>query len=410
MPRSDKSKIESIIHNRPLASALVHAIETAKKASFADMDKGKSAWDVFETSLKMAIRDIESHELGKLFLRFIEYGPHNPDDPEARESDGRTILSDPECGTCVEFIFSYMINRFKGELAELLALEATVSLVKDLKTKKCLPPGVKLYWGDAIKERRRVGKTKRWGSFAKGADELIVEKNGAKSISVHGVVEVKSMVISEARALRQVDKHIKRLSGGLKLHETEWPADSVRLSRRINANKRTTGLMKVMVIPSSWKLSREWSSQENERGRVLVFPQPTEPPVKTSVTQLSPDSWCIRLAWSEEALNQAAYEMTFWYMSQVGKTIYEHKELPKGWESMSPTDAGYNAVKMMLNYIPLRIEYFRHPGFSGKRLLEYKRRIGLKTIRLYNVYSFGYPLGIDAKDMLWPEDFPEKTN
>ena len=108
-----------------------------------------------------------------------------------------------------------------------------------------------------------------------------------------------------------------------------------------------------------------------------------------SAPELWPGMWKITLSWSEEALHQAAYEMTFWYMSQVGRYIYKNKPLPKGWEDMSPEAAGYNAIKMMLYYIPLRYisERQRH-----------------KAIKLYNVYSFGYPLGVDSKEMLWPED------
>jgi hypothetical protein len=30
------------------------------------------------------------------------------------------------------------------------------------------------------------------------------------------------------------------------------------------------------------------------------------------------------------------------------------------------------------------------------------------AIRLYNVYCFGYPLGVDSREMLWPEDFPQE--
>jgi hypothetical protein len=407
MADSDVDKIAAIIHNQPLASALVRSIEAARRSGSVDMPRDSGTWDVFERSLSMAIRDIETHKLGKLFRRFIEYGPHNPDEPEAKESDGETMLSDPECGTCVEFIFSHMINRFKGELAELLALEPSVSFVEKLKREGVLADGAKLYWGDNIKERRRIRNSRRWGSFAKGADQLIVEHQGSKSVTVHGAVEVKSMVIPQERALRQIDRHIKRLSGGLILNGQESDRDNIKLPRRAGGIKRGNGIIKVMVIPSAWKVSREWSSQSYEKGRVLIFPEPTEPPIETTVSQLSPGSWCIRLAWSEEALNQAAYEMTFWYMSQVGKAVYEHKQMPKGWEYMSPPEAGYNAVKMMLYFVPLRIQYFRKPGLTGKRLNDYRSRIGLKTIRLYNVYSFGYGLGIDAKDMLWPQDFPE---
>jgi hypothetical protein len=395
MAKSDTDKVDSIIHNKPLASALCRSIETARHSPFLGNGRTKRAWNIFESSLNAASRDIEIHPLGKLFRRFIEYGPHNPDEPEAMESDGKTILSDPECGLCVEFIFSHMINRFKGELAELLALEPCISLVKDLKRKKELPLAAKMCWGDTIKERRWIAKSKKWGNFAKGADELMVEKHGTKSVVVHGVAEVKSMVIAEAKAFWQISKHIKRLSGGLRLASTEWPANRVRLASGKLGKKLKPMFVKIMVIPSSWKLSREWSSEKTPHGRQLVFPKPTEPPVKTTTTQLDHDSWCIKLAWSEEALNQASYEMTFWYMSQVGKAIYEKKPLPKGWEYMTPEEAGYNAVKMMLYYIPLRC--------VSKRQL-------VRAIKLYNVYSFGYPLGIDGKDMLWPEDFPDKTN
>ena len=78
-------------------------------------------------------------------------------------------------------------------------------------------------------------------------------------------------------------------------------------------------------------------------------------------------------------------------MSQVGKHVYSNKPLPKDWENMSSEEAGYNAIKMMLYYVQLR------------KMTEGQARLATK---LYNVYSFGYPLGVDNKEMLWPEDFP----
>ncbi|GAG95968.1 unnamed protein product, partial [marine sediment metagenome] len=143
----------------------------------------------------------------------------------------------------------------------------------------------------------------------------------------------------------------------------------------------------------TWKLSREWRSVENDNGRTIMLPDPSEPPVRTRVEELEPNVWKITLPWSQEALNQAAYEMTFWYMSQVGRHVYTEKNMPKGWEYMMPEEAGYNAIKMMLYYIPLR--------YVSKR----QERL---AVRLYNVYCFGYPLGVDSKEMLWPEDFPNK--
>jgi len=146
-------------------------------------------------------------------------------------------------------------------------------------------------------------------------------------------------------------------------------------------------------LPSTWKLSREWCSVKTDRGRTMVFPEPSEPPIQTHLAELKPNFWKITLAWSQEALNQAAYEMTFWYMSQVGRHVYTRNKLPRGWEYMIPEQAGYNAIKMMLYYIPLR--YIS------------KRQERLAT-RLYNVYCFGYPSGVDSNEMLWPEDFPDE--
>ena len=60
---------------------------------------------------------------------------------------------------------------------------------------------------------------------------------------------------------------------------------------------------------------------------------------------------------------------------------------------MTSEEAGYNAIKMMLYYIPLRYISNRQERLA---------------VRLYNVYCFGYPLGVDSKEMLWPEDFSDK--
>ena len=386
-------RIASIIHNKPLASSIIKSVLSGLTSPLVYLNGDKTVWDVFKRSLDSAIRDIESHPRGKLFRRLIEYGPHHPDEPEALTSDDETTLSDPECGKCVQFIFSHMVNRFKGELAELLFVEPCLALVKQFRNKKLLPEGVKLYLGDLIQERcrTRVGDERsntQWGSFTKGADGLIIENrsvlndNSEKTLNIYGVIEIKSMSLSTNKISSQIKNHILRLQGGLKLDKMTWSSNQIRLSN----------ILRIIVVPSTWKLSREWYSVKTDQDREIMLPEPAEPPLQTQIEKLKPDLWKIKLAWSQEALNQAAYEMTFWYMSQVGKHIYTKKKLPKEWENMSSKEAGYNSIKMMLYYFPLR--------YLSKRLY----RLATK---LYNVYSFGYSLGIDSKDMLWPEDFPE---
>jgi len=86
--------------------------------------------------------------------------------------------------------------------------------------------------------------------------------------------------------------------------------------------------------------------------------------------------------------------MTFWYMSQVGQAVYTKTRLPDTWAHMAPEEAGYNAIKEALYYMMLRPLSKRHDRLAA---------------RLYNVYSFGYPLGADSREMLWPEEFREEA-
>ena len=55
-----------------------------------------------------------------------------------------------------QFIFSYMINRFKGELAELLGVQPCLELMEKLEKGTRLPGDVYVYWGDAIREYSRI--------------------------------------------------------------------------------------------------------------------------------------------------------------------------------------------------------------------------------------------------------------
>ena len=68
------------------------------------------------------------------------------------------------------------------------------------------------------------------------------------------------------------------------------------------------------------------------------------------------------------------------------------------WEKMTPSEAGQNAVKMMLYYALLRCRTGREEQ---------------RAIALYNSYSFGYALGMNfrnekgRREMLWVEDLDE---
>lgn len=385
MNRSSVNNIAEVIGNNPLAKSLVQSIQFARRHPHVRLTSDRSTLLVFRQSLDAAVRDIREHPRGKLFQRLIEYGPCKEDEVNIAVCTGEDTLSPSECASCVEFIFSHMVNRFKGELAELLALEPCIRLMEQLKSKGRIKSDVDLYWGEMVQERRRVKKTAEmiWAGFAKGADGLMVsdERTGPRNgLDVTGIIEIKSMVLSWRRVTGQISRHISRLEGGLKLGKKTTEGKRVRVAYPI----------RVAVMPSTWKIARDWRTG---RSRKLIFPELYEPPVETQVEQLDEDYWKITLAWSEEALEQAAYEMTFNYMSQVGECVYSEKPLPKTWEYMTPSEAGYNAIKEALYYI---------------LLLNLPKRQDRLAIKLYNIYSFGYALGAKSCGMLWPKDFPDE--
>lgn len=122
----------------------------------------------------------------------------------------------------------------------------------------------------------------------------------------------------------------------------------------------------------------------------MVFPEKPEPPVPTRTEEVSAGLWAVTLDWSDEAIEEAAYNMTFGYMGDVGQYVYSNSPLPNSWQEMTAAEGGFNAIKMMLYYILLRRLSERHDRIASK---------------LYNIYCFGYPLGVDSREMLWPEDF-----
>lgn len=65
-----------------------------------------------------------------------------------------------------------------------------------------------------------------------------------------------------------------------------------------------------------------------------------------------------------------------------------------GLEEMKSKVACYNAIKIMLHYIPLRF------------ISERQRN---KAVKLINVKSYGYPLGNDNKEMFWLNDIEKNS-
>jgi len=375
-------RIDDIINNPHLSKSISDSISKALEDCIHIHIEGSTVWNVFKKAIDSAIYDLERHKKAQLFKRLILYGPLNPDDPpEMAVTGSTTTLTDDECGSCVQFIYSFMVNRFKGELAELLALKPILDLVHSLQQIKHLPTDLQIYWGEMVhvRSKPRTGSTEH-GHYIKGADGLLVQNDNGRII-VHGIVEVKSYRVGKV-VLNQINRHRTSLKRGVKLGTTEYPSEAITICE--------PSPIRILVGASSWKLDRDLQpNDEGTQTHAIVYQDPFGTPVETRTIEIKPDIWKITLGWSREALEQAAYEMTFWYMAQVGGQVYTADNIPKGWEDMTSEQAGTNAIKMMLYYLPLR------------PLTENQEKL---AVQLYNIYSFGYPLGLDhgrKRQMLW---------
>jgi hypothetical protein len=345
---------------------------------------------IFRQALSASIRDIESHPRGHLFQKFLLKGPYE-DVGEIPAGLVSQRLSDDETASAITFIYSYMVNCFKGAVAELLATKACLHLLKQLQRHRELPANARLYVGDITGVHRVKGE-----GLLKGADQYILieehRPDAASSITVAGVTEVKSYIQSRSRLHNQLGKHVRRARRGLWVNGVDYPAKKVKVG--FGRNRR---VVRIGVLPSNWKLPRSFRFEDSETGRILYVDRGVSPRIDDETTQIDDNEWLITLRWSKEALAEAAYEMTFWYMEKIGEVIYS-RSVPKGWDEMSPSEAGRNAAKMMLYYAILR-----------SRTIREKQR----AIALYNVYGFGYSLGMNyrnpkgRREMLWPQDLDQ---
>ena len=364
----------------------------AALASGAVFQGGNDPLSIFRATVQASIREIQTDERGRLFQRFLRDGPYESEGDIPAELRSQR-LTDDETASVIAFIYSFMVNSFKGAVTELLAGAPCQRLVEQLRLSGVLPASTRLYVGDTVMVLRKTGK-----GVLKGADMHALVVHGqltvAPNVTVAGVAEVKSGRKSVAAMCRQLDQHILRTRHGVRVAGVPYPAAEVRLGCGPK-----TSILRITVQPSDWRLPRTFRFENTECGRLLRVDETVTSPKDDQVTNLGDDRWHIILKSSKEAIAQAAYEMTFWYMEKVGEIIYSDPDaMPKDWQEMTPAEAGRNAAKMMLYYAILRC---RTP------------RENQRAIALYNTYGFGYALGMSfrnaegRREMLWPQDLDE---
>lgn len=325
--------------------------------------------DHFKFAVARAIRAIHSKDKDTLLQRFLSVGPT----VKTGKLQGNKVyrgMSDKAVAATIRLIFSSAINSFQGQLAELLAVRAVLALQKRIK---CLR-GTVLHVGDTVKTKK-PGRSE----WAKAADLHFLAGTGSGPKArreVRGVVEVKSYRPNEEKIRHQVRRHVSRARRGLKIGAEEFKAGQISMG-----DGRGKPVL-IAVVPDTWPLPREYRFEQQGEKSFLVV-NPPEPPVgRDRIERVGEDEWKITLRWSEEALAAAAYGLTFWYMGELGRSLYR-EGVSQEWSEMTPEQAGQNAVVEKLYYAMLRARTVRESS---------------RAIALYNSYGFGYALGANFVD------------
>ncbi|MCX6865250.1 MAG: hypothetical protein NTV46_03340 [Verrucomicrobia bacterium] len=391
-----------------LGEALGQAVESALEEALAGgavFAVGDDPLTIFRATLEASICSIEGDPRGRLFRRFLRDGPCEGERGTATEPHGQALTAD-ETAKTIHFIDSFMVSAFKGAVTELLAAAACLRLMRDPRLG--LPAGARLYVGDTVMVPRKSGKGQ-----LKAADLhvlLINEKPEAPSVTVAGVVEVKSGRVSAHAMERQIEQHIRRARQALRISGMDYPGGTIRIGHGPAAR-----ILRITVQPSNWLLPRTLRFECVGENRQLVLDPAISPWDGDQFIPMGDDRWHIALRWSMEAITAAAYEMTFWFMEKVGESLFTQENgqpspLPPEWADMDAAEAGRNAVKMML--------YDTILHYPGKRdesnpLTRKEAHVLNRAIALYNCYGFGYALGMNfrnkegRREMLWPQDLDE---
>lgn len=262
---SDPGPLADTVGFELIGSGLGRDVESALQAALsggAVFANGHDALSIFRRALAAAIRNIDSHPRGRLFQEFLLKGPYE-DAGEIPTALVDQCLSDADSAASITFIYSHMVNCFKGAVTELLAAKACLHLLTRLQQAGELPRSTRLYVGDSVGIHRARGK-----GLLKGADlHILIEKhrpNAASNITLAGVTEVKSYVRSESRLREQLDQHLRRAKRGLRVGDVDYPAEKVTVGYG-----RHRQVVRIAVLPSDWKLPRSFRFEDSESGRFL---------------------------------------------------------------------------------------------------------------------------------------------
>jgi hypothetical protein len=343
---------------KTLARLLLEGLDDAAGVTGDEAERAGPRSEQFAAMVRRVARDFESHPLRDQFIQLLQ--------------DERELLDD-QIPPLVEYLYSSVVNNFKGEIAELLAGPAIHRFAKRLG----FP--VSFVSGWAIAEPKLKAHRLVW---AKGADGLLVV-DGPR-LGIAGVVEIKSYRKKVETMAVQAAKHIRRLRRALRIEITELAGDAYDF-----------------VLPDGSRVPAA-SAPMNVEVASLCVRTPRSPLTKAALTDGL--SAVAELPFTKDELSKAAFAMAEWFLARLGSVVFHLPGNPRPgtvlirWPEDSLEDPGRWATREAFHHMAGRLERYRLRNDSDRT-----KRALRNTYWLYNAMGWGYEHARGDR-MVWGSD------
>ena len=341
-----------------LTRLLLEALDDAAGVTGEEAARAGPRGEQFAAMVRRVARDFDSHPLRDQFIQLLQ--------------DERELL-DGQIPPLVEYLYSSVVNNFKGEIAELLAR----TVVRRFARRLGFP--VTFISGWEIAEPKLDAGRLIW---AKGADGLLVVDG--ERLGIAAVIEIKSYRANPEKMAGQVRTHVNRLRQGLRVDRRELPPGAYDF---------------VLLDGSRGSAAEARPAAEVASLRIRT---PSAPLFEATLTEGL--SAVAELPFTKVELSKAAFAMTEWFLARLGPVVFHLPDDPRPgtvitrWPEDPLEPAGRWATLEAFFHMASRLELYRQRNDSSRT-----RRALRNTYWLYNAMSWGYE-NARGDQMVWGDD------
>jgi hypothetical protein len=337
---------------------LLDGLDDAAGATGDESSRAVLRAEQFAAMGRRVARDFESHPLRNQFIQLLQ--------------DERELL-DEQLPGLVGYLYSSVVNNFKGEIAEILARP----VIRRFGDRLGVPVTFVSGW-DVAEPQLKLHRV----VWAKGADGLLV--TGGARLGIAAVIEIKSYRENPEKMAGQVRKHVARLRRGLRIAGRELASSDYDF-----------------VLPDGSRVAAADAPADIEVASLRIRTPSAELMKATISDGLAAVA---EITFTKAELSKAAFAMTEWFLARLGTIVFHLPGDPHPgavvtrWPDDSLEQVGRWATREAFFHMSTRLEYYKHRVDSPRT-----RRALSGTYWLYNAMSFGYEHARGDR-MVWAEE------